>query len=115
MDSVKHECYALVQEIVCARDIFCRGPECRCRSTAGHHIYKRDRLATAFNTKYVLGFCAECHQWAHSNPTEFLAWLLDTMGEEDYYKGLQLSLTIAKHIDFKAVRKSLKKELILLK
>jgi len=111
MDSIKRECYALVQAVVCARDIFCRAPGCSNLATAAHHMYKRDRLATAFNPQYLIGLCVDCHAWAHAEPDEFREWVIQWMGTDEYEYGHQLSLTVCKHIDFKKVRDNLKQDL----
>ena len=111
MNPVKVECYALVQEIVVKRDIFCRCPGCCNLAGAGHHLFKRDRMATAFNTKYVIGVCVECHDWARNEADEFREWVLSWMGSNEYYEAWRLSLTVAKHIDFKQIRDNLKQEL----
>lgn len=110
MNVSKKECYSLVQEIVCARDMFCRGPQCFFPTTVGHHLFKRDNMATAFDTRYVIGFCAHCHDWAHRHPQEFKDFIISMIGE-GYYVGLRLSETVVKHSDFNAIREKLKKEL----
>ena len=108
----RSECYRLYQQVVVARDIFCRYPGCGQRSTVAHHIFKRDRLATAFNPKYGIGLCAGHHgNWAHAQPTAFKSWLVSIMGEDGYYEGLRLSNTQVKHIDFNTIRESLLLEL----
>jgi hypothetical protein len=110
--SAKLDCYRLIQEIAVARDIFCRAPGCSEYATAGHHIYGRTNLSTAFDPRYVLGLCVQCHvPWAHKNPDEFKEWVIRWMGEDEYEYGHQLSLTIAKHVDFHWIRDNLKLEL----
>ena len=112
MSQVKKDCYALVQEIVVKRDIFCRAPGCYELASAGHHIFGRNNLSTAFNPRYVLGMCVLCHiPWAHKEPKEFQEWVIRHMGEETYYEGLRLSNTVVKHQDFKQIRDQLKQEL----
>lgn len=112
MDSIKRECYSLVQAVVCARDIFCRAPGCGNLATAGHHIFGRGNLATAFDPRYCIGMCVDCHvPWAHKEPDEFRYWVLGWMGAEEYSHGHQLSLTVAKYVDFKQVLDNLRQEL----
>ena len=111
MNNLKSECYALVQAVVCARDIFCRAPGCCNLATAAHHLYKRDRMATAFNPRYVIGLCNDCHSWAHAEPDEFREWVISWMGADEYEYGHQLSLTVARHVDFEGIREQLRVEL----
>lgn len=109
--SAKDDCYALIQEIAVARDIFCRAPGCWQMATAGHHLFKRDRMATAFMPKYVWGLCGACHAWAHAEPDCFRDWVIAKMGHDEYYDALLLSNTVIKNTDFNAVRSSLKEKL----
>lgn len=111
MNNIKKECYSLVQAVVCARDIFCRAPRCSNLVSAAHHLHKRDRIATAFNPKYLIGLCVDCHGWAHAEPGEFREWIIMKIGADEYEYGHQLSLTIAKHVDFEQIRNFLKQEL----
>lgn len=108
MNSEKSDCYALIQAIVVARDKFCKGPGCSNLATSGHHLYKRDCMATAFNPHYVIGICVNCHGWAHRHPTEFRQWAIYLFGEEDYFAGLKLSKTTCKYQDFNKIRDNLK-------
>jgi len=110
MNSTKKDCYALVQAVTIARDIFCRAPGCSSMATAGHHLYKRDRMATAFNPRYVVGLCVDCHGWAHAEPDEFKEWVISWMGD-DYHDGFALSRTIVKYQDFDQIRANLRREL----
>lgn len=108
---LEQECYALIQAVVLARDVFCRAPGCVHASASAHHIFKRDRLATAFNPTYLVGLCLTCHtSWAHGHPEEFREWLLSWMGDA-YYEGLRLSNTIVKNYDYKCTRDALRKTL----
>lgn len=109
--SIKQDCYALVQEIVVKRDVFCRCPGCSNLAGAGHHLFKRDRMATAFETRYVIGVCVECHEWARAEKNEFTDWVISWLGEE-YWEALRLSNTTVKHQDFKQIRDNLKVELL---
>ncbi len=108
----KHDCYALLQQVVVARDRLCRAPGCCGLATAGHHIFKRDRLATAFLPKYAIGLCINCHiPWAHKEPDQFTEWVISWMSEEEYYAGLRLSHTAVKFLDYDAIYQSLREEL----
>jgi hypothetical protein len=111
VDNIKKQCYALVQEIVVKRDVFCRCPGCNNLAGAGHHLFKRDRMATAFNTRYVIGVCVDCHEWARAEANEFREWVISWMGADEYEYGHQLSLAVCKYTDFKKVRDNLKQEL----
>lgn len=104
----KEDCYNLVQKIACARDKSCRAPGCSYPSTAGHHFFKRDRLATAFDLRYVWGMCLGCHGWAHRQPDQFREWVISTIGENEYYTGLRLSHTVVKNLDYEEIRDGLK-------
>ena len=109
MDSVKKQCYDLVQEIVLMRDISCRAPGCVGEvSTAGHHIFGRGNLSTAFDLRYVWGMCLGFHGWAHRQPDQFREWVISSMGEEQYYTALRLSNTVVKNLDFEEIRDGLR-------
>lgn len=114
--SAKNDCYRLIQEVVVARDIFCRAPACGRLSSTGHHLYKRDRLATAFDPRYVIGLCNDHHvPWAHKEPNEFREWVISWMGEDEYYAGLRLSNTTVKQQDFEQIREYLREKLLEIK
>lgn len=114
--SAKNDCYRLIQEVVVARDVFCRAPGCGRLSAAGHHLYKRDRLATAFDPRYVIGLCNDHHvPWSHKEPNEFREWVISWMGEDEYYAGLRLSNTTVKHQDFEQIRECLREKLLKIK
>lgn len=110
MKSLKKECYALLQEVVVRRDVFCRAPGCSNLATAGHHIFGRKNLATAFDPRYSIGMCVECHLWAHTEPEQFFEWVVRWMGEE-YYTALKFSNTVVKHQDLTQIKEQLKAEL----
>ena len=110
MVSTKSDCYALVQEIACARDRLCRGPGCSNLATSGHHIYKRNRLATAFDPQYIVGLCNDCHvPWAHAEPDQFTQWVISWMGEDEYYFGLRKSNTVVKDVNYIEIREGLRR------
>ena len=112
MMATQADCYKLVQQVVTARDRFCRAPGCSALSSAGHHIFPRARLATAFHPLYVIGLCAACHiGWAHGRPEEFLQWVVSWMGEGNYYAALRLSNTVVKNQDYDEIAAGLKNAL----
>ncbi len=111
MKSIKLECYALVQAIVTKRDKLCKGPGCMNISTSGHHLFKRDNMGTAFNTRYVIGLCNNCHGWAQRNPSQARQWAVYLLGEDVYLAGLRLAKSVVKYVDFEKIRNDLKKEL----
>jgi ribosomal protein S27AE len=86
----KRDCYRLFQEIVTARNGKCR----RCGTTpiSAHHIFHRNRMATAFLPENGIGLCAECHQWAHQKPALFRTWIMGSIGADRYEKLRRLSL-----------------------
>lgn len=111
MNAIKKECYALIQQVVKARDVFCRGPGCPAITTSGHHIYSRSDVGTAFNPRYTVSLCVDCHAWAHGEPIAFQNWVISWMGEDEYYAALRLSNAVVKHQDFNQIREFLKQEL----
>ena len=106
MRSDKKSCYSLIQEVSIKRSPFC--PWCGSPSVVGHHLFKRDRLATAFLPEAVQGMCDFHHTYAHAYPDEFAAEMKKRIGEEQYERLLALSHTVVKNMDFSAVRKNLK-------
>jgi hypothetical protein len=106
--SAKEDCYRLIQEIAVAQNPFCRAPGCENPSTCGHHLFKRDKMATAFDPRYVWGVCLGCHGWAHRQPEQFREWAISIMGEEEYYAALRMSNSIVKYLDFNEIRRGLK-------
>jgi hypothetical protein len=112
MQAIEKQCYALVQEVVVARDPFCRAPNCHKPSTAGHHIFSRSDKGTAFLTKYCVGLCNDCHvPWAHGEPANFRVWARKTLGNDEYELGRVLSSQTVRNVDYRAIRESLKREL----
>jgi len=107
MIDIKTKCFALFQQVVVSRDRLCRAPGCSERSTAGHHIFGRG-ASVAFNPKYGIGLCVECHRWAHAKPEEFKGWVIYMLGEGEYYSGLRLSNAVIKNIDYEQIRDDLK-------
>lgn len=110
MDSIKAECYKLVQIVVLKLNPFCK--ICRKPSEVGHHIWKRDRLGTAFNPDAVVALCNACHAFAHSKPYLFKQKAREWLGV-DYEKLETLSRTIVqlRDEDYKQIKKLLKEAL----
>ena len=105
MNSTKRDCYCLIQETAIKRSPFC--PWCGSPSVVGHHLFKRDRLATAFLPEAVQGMCDFHHHHWHAHPKEFAAEMKKRIGVETYDKLRQLSYTVTKNMDYKAMRKNL--------
>jgi hypothetical protein len=114
MKAIERECYALVQEVVVARDVSCMRHNCMKPSVCGHHLFKRDRMATAFLTDAIIGFCAEDHQWAHKHPRDCRELAIEILAER-YFELERLSRTVCKNVDYKAIRDRLRAELKKLK
>lgn len=106
--SAKDDCYKLIQQIVVKRDVFCRYPSCTSRSAAGHHLFKRDRLATAFLPEAVIGLCVDHHAPRYVDDPAFIESLVAMMGER-YYELQRVSYTIVQHFDFKNCRSHLRR------
>jgi hypothetical protein len=104
--SAKKECYALIQQIAVLQDPIC--VICGKPSDCGHHLFKRDRLATAFLPEAVRGVCNETHRVAHAEPEWFQGFMIRSMGDERYFELSRLSRTVVPYMDFKATRDQLR-------
>jgi hypothetical protein len=102
------ECYRLIQRVSIKLYPVCVWPGCNQPSVVGHHIFKRDKMATAFHPDCVLGMCNNHHDSAHRYRKCFKGILMVRMGDERYYELLRLSNAVVKNIDFKEVRDNLK-------
>ena len=112
--SAKDDCYKLIQEIAVARDVVCQRPECGRPADCGHHLFKRDRMATAFLPEAVVGVCAQDHTgWAHAKPREFKAFMVEKRGNR-YYELARLSETVCKHQNYAEIRAGLRENLRML-
>lgn len=111
MTPLKKDCYALVQQIVTKRDRLCKGPGCTNLSASGHHLFKRDNMGTAFNTRYVIGLCNNCHSWAQRHPDDCRQWAIYLLGDEAYHIGQRLAKSVVKYVDLEKIRDGLRKEL----
>lgn len=106
MKPAEADCYRLIQMVALQQDpacIICGWP-----SEVGHHLFKRDRLATAFLPEAVRGLCNQCHRDAHNYPLLFSGTMIRMMGEDRYFELERLSWKVAKHFDFNAKRQVLK-------
>jgi len=104
----ERDCYQLIQEIAVARDVYCVHPLCSSLATAGHHLFKRDRIATAFLPSAIFGVCNDHHvPWAHEEREEFKVFAIGRLGEEEYYRLYRLSITTTRGMDFKGKRNEL--------
>ena len=106
--TAKDDCYKLIQQIVVKRDVFCKYPSCFSQSSAGHHLFKRDRLATAFLPEAVIGLCVDHHTPRWVEDPVFIDYLVAMMGER-YYELQRLSYTVVRNFDFKECRKQLRR------
>ncbi len=64
-----------------------------------HHLFMRSRSATRFNLKNGISLCSAHHVFnsefsAHRTPDKFKAWAKEYLGEEEFNKLEQLSLTV---------------------
>jgi len=104
----KDDCYKLIQMIALARDKGCQNPECSRLGEAGHHLFKRDRLATAFDPEAVIGLCTQCHTgFAHNHPRLFKEFMVERMGDR-YYQLRRRSSEAVKDMDYVAKRVELR-------
>lgn len=109
--SAKDDCYKLVQEIAVTRDAVCLRPECGKPADCGHHIFKRDRMATAFLPEAVVGVCTQDHTgWAHAKPKEFQAFMVGEIGDR-YHELNRLSMSVCKYQNYAAIRAGLRERL----
>lgn len=91
MKSIKKECYKLFQVIVVERDQVCQRPGCNQPATAGHHVFGRANMGTAFLADSGIGICAADHDgWARLRPAEVRDVLKKKVGKERYEVLLRL-------------------------
>lgn len=77
------------------------------RSSVGHHLFKRDRMGTAFLPEALIGLCVDHHAYAHAHPEEFRELMIERMGER-YYELQRLSNSVVKYQDFGGIRRHLR-------
>jgi 5-methylcytosine-specific restriction endonuclease McrA len=106
MDSLKAACYRLIQQVVLTQYPFCR--RCQKPPEVGHHIFKRDRLGTAFNPLAVVALCNACHTFVHSKPREAKTLAKEWLGD-DYEKLEALSRMVVQFRaeDYRELKKTL--------
>ena len=89
--ATEHECFRLIQCVSVTQYPVCRVPGCEAPSVAGHHLFPRARMGTAFNPKAVFAVCQVHHDFAHAHPIEFREIARQVVGDE--YEALrELSL-----------------------
>ena len=103
------ECYKLIQMVAVKQDPICILPGCCQPSMVGHHIFKRDRNATAFLPEAVRGMCIVHHDWAHHYPFQCENIWIELLGPKRYYELVRLSWTVVPDINFEEIRDGLKK------
>ena len=112
MDTNK-KCDKLLQMVVMARDIFCRGRLCTKPSVAAHHLFGRKNKATRYNPECSWGLCLECHQQAHLNPREFREFVRSKIGQERYIylEAVSREVVRLRDKDFVEIAERLRKQL----
>lgn len=107
--SAKDDCYKLIQQIAVLKDPFCVHG-CGRRSSCGHHVFKRDRLATAFDPDLVVGLCAQCHTgWAHGKDADdFKQFMIKRIGKDAFYAARRRSNEIVKGFEYERRRDELR-------
>ena len=113
MKAAEKKCDKLLQMVVMARDIFCRGRLCAKPSVAAHHLFGRKNKATRYNPECSWGLCLECHQQAHLKPREFQDLLRAKIGEDRYTHLAFLSSDVVRlrDKDFREIAEQLRKQL----
>lgn len=101
----KKECYALIQEVAVKRHPVC--PWCPKPSVVGHHLFKRDRMATAFLPEAVQGMCDYHHGYWHKHPAGFRQEMIREIGDDRYWELERLSQTVVRNVDYGAVKRKL--------
>ena len=108
----KKKCYDIIQEIAVIKDKVCQHPECSQAADCGHHVFKRNRLTTAFLPEAVVGVCTQHHTgWAHNKPKEFKQFMIERLGEDRYYELRRLSYEHVEVMDYGEICERLRNEL----
>jgi hypothetical protein len=68
MKNLKAECYRIIQILILQKHPICQFPYCGKPSQAGHHIFPRNRMGTAFNPQAVFALCLTHHDAMHRYP-----------------------------------------------
>jgi len=104
----KKKCYDIIQEIAVAKDVVCQHPSCNRPADCGHHVFKRDRLTTAFLPEAVVGVCTQHHTgWAHNKPKDFKKFMIERLGEDRYYELRRLSYEHVEVMDYDEIYRGL--------
>jgi len=74
----------------------------------GHHLFKRDRLATAFHPECVRGLCNRCHGITHAEPAWFMKIMFGLISERRYSELARLSWSVVPAMDYGAARADLR-------
>jgi hypothetical protein len=108
MDTNKAKCYRLVQVIGLRLHPHCQVPECKHRSVTMHHLFPRNRMATAFYLDALFAVCLTHHALAHAEPIEFEAIAIKCL-KDQYYELQALSRTIVRfrEADYKRIAEAL--------
>ena len=110
MKAIKKECKNLFQAVIVLRDPYCSFPGCGRPTEAGHHVFKRDRMGTAFDTRSGLGVCTQHHDTLQRDPLKTREIFVRRFGEALYEKLRMNSLAVVKNADMKAIKKGLIRE-----
>jgi len=105
MNTVKKDCYRLVQIVVLKKYPICGIPNCGRPSEVGHHLFPRNRMGTAFNPRAVFPCCNDHHGLFHQEPDEYKEIARKCLGDE-YEQLRTLSLMTVKFSedDFRRIR-----------
>lgn len=99
MNTVKKDCYKLVQIVVVKQHPVCMVPECKLPSVVGHHLFPRNRMGTAFNPRALFPCCNDHHGLFHQKPDEYKEIARKCLGDE-YEQLRELSLMTVKFTDY---------------
>ena len=108
MDAVKAECYKLIQQVGLKQHPDCQFPGCNKKAACMHHVFKRDRMGTAFNPEAVIALCVKHHDFAHAEPATFKLLAKKIIGwKYDYLRELSLTVVQFSEADFIRIRDAL--------
>jgi hypothetical protein len=109
MNGIKKECYRLVQQVVLKQRPYCEYPGCNAKATAGHHIFKRDRMGTAFDPESIMSLCHRHHVEIHNSAEKEAierAWLKDRYEEKEK---LSRMIVRFRKADFERIKAALRR------
>jgi hypothetical protein len=105
MLTAKKDCYRLIQMVVLKNNPICRHLGCSQLSTVGHHIWKRDRMGTAFHPQAVFAVCQAHHAYAHAHPVSFMDLVRFSLGDLFYeLEALSRQTIRYREADYKRIR-----------